>query len=78
MTNQEKELCSLLSDLQKDLYAGFYSKVAKAIVEKYPQILAKTVARGIRRTIEPEFLAYYGKEEGDKCVEIYIREVGES
>lgn len=52
MTDAEKELNALISILEKDYFDNDYEfnplRIAKAIIERYPQIKAKEADRFIR------------------------------
>lgn len=73
MTNQEKELEFFIDEILRELDVdpkNSPNKLSKAIIAKYPQILAKEIFSG------DMYINWDGFEEYcDKNVQIFIREV---
>lgn len=76
MTEQEKELKEFVSDFlgRNANYIFSTEELAKAIIQRYPQILAEKVWEGERLYLSSIFEWAKGKSEN---IEVFIREVVE-
>lgn len=95
MTNQEKEFVKFIRSYTKDVHTPHgiiscienYEGMAKAIIAKYPQILAEKVWRGYAANLYADRSdsngnddtadVWFDSSDSDECkkIEVFIREV---